>query len=69
LFPLFATGVVDTGGAPCLANITANFRNDPHAIFRGLREDDSKSKKSCDTVPFKQLTKFFYMIATHFQQL
>jgi hypothetical protein len=26
LFPLFALGVVDTGGAPSLANIYANFR-------------------------------------------
>jgi hypothetical protein len=26
LFPLFAAGVVDTGGAPLLANISANFR-------------------------------------------
>ncbi len=49
----FATGVVDTvgkfapgifGGAPWLANISANFRkflNDLRAIFRGLGKDDS----------------------------
>ncbi len=32
----FATGAVDTGGAPSLANISANFRkirNDPNVIF------------------------------------
>jgi hypothetical protein len=40
----FATGVIDTGGAPSLASITMNFRkiqNDPNVIFGGLGEDDS----------------------------
>jgi hypothetical protein len=52
LFLLFATGisntsgagVVDTGGAPSLANISANFRKNwksPYVIFRGLGENDS----------------------------
>ncbi len=43
----FATWVVDTGGAPWLANIFANFRkirNDPSVIIRGLGEDDSWKK-------------------------
>ncbi len=38
----FATCVVDTGGAPGLANISVNFReiqNGPNVIFRGLGED------------------------------
>ncbi len=33
--------VVDTGGAHWVANISANFRKDPNAIFRGLGEDVS----------------------------
>ncbi len=38
----FATGVVDTCGAPWLANIPRNFRkNDPNVIFMGLGEGDS----------------------------
>jgi hypothetical protein len=40
----FATGVDDTGGAPWLANISANFRQNskwPTVIFRGLGEGDS----------------------------
>jgi hypothetical protein len=55
LFPLFATGVidtggkfaagvVDTGGAPLLANISANFRNirnGPDGIIWGWGETDS----------------------------
>ncbi len=56
----FAAGVVDMGGEPWLANISANFRkirNDPNAIIRGLGEDDSRKKTeaknietlSCDT--------------------
>jgi hypothetical protein len=39
----FATGLIDTGGALSLANISENFRkirNDPNVIFGGLREDD-----------------------------
>jgi hypothetical protein len=35
MFPLFAAVVVDTGGAPLLANIFANLNknlNDPHVI-------------------------------------
>jgi hypothetical protein len=39
VFPLFAAGVVDTGGAPSLANISKNFRkiqNEPNVIFRAL---------------------------------
>jgi hypothetical protein len=35
----FATGI---GGAPSVANISANVRtNDPNVIFEGLGEDDS----------------------------
>jgi hypothetical protein len=68
----FATGVVDTGSEPSLANIFASFwkkiRNDLHVIFEGLGEDDSWkktwSKKSRDTVPLKtynfQVSKFFF---------
>ncbi len=40
----FGAGVVDTGGAPSLANISANFRKNmksPYVIFGGLGEDDS----------------------------
>jgi len=46
LFPLFATGVVDTGGAAWRANISANVkvRNNPHVIFRGLGEDYQRKK-------------------------
>ncbi len=56
MFPLFTAGIVDTGGAPWLANISAYFRkilNDPNAIIRGLGEDDSQKnqkKKSRDIV-------------------
>ncbi len=58
LFPLFATRVVDTDGAPWLANISENFRkncNDLNLIFRGLREDacfmkKPEAKKSRDIV-------------------
>jgi hypothetical protein len=35
----FAAGVVDTGGAPCLANNSVIFekiQNNPYAFFRGL---------------------------------
>jgi hypothetical protein len=38
----FATGVIDTGGAPSLANISENhWKNSklPNFIFRGLGED------------------------------
>ncbi len=35
----FATCVIDTGGAPSLANMYANFRNDPNVLFEGLGED------------------------------
>jgi hypothetical protein len=34
-------GFIDTGGAPSLVNISANFEknlNDPYVIFRGLRK-------------------------------
>jgi hypothetical protein len=47
LFPYFATGVVDsgvvdTGGAPGLANISANFRNffGPNGTLLGWGETD-----------------------------
>jgi hypothetical protein len=46
----FATGINDTsgtGGAPWLANISANFGkiwNDPNVIIRGLGGDDSWKK-------------------------
>ncbi len=43
----FATGVVDTGGAPWLANISDNFRKKfemTQHYFLGLGEDDSWKK-------------------------
>jgi hypothetical protein len=58
LFPLFAAGVVDTGGAPLLANISRIFEkiwNGPNGILWGWGETDSwkkpEVKKSRDTVP------------------
>jgi hypothetical protein len=36
-------GFIDTGGAPSLVNISANFEkilNDPNVIFRGFGKDD-----------------------------
>jgi len=58
----FATGVVDTGGAPWLANISANFRNirnGPNGILWGWVETDSwkktRSKKSRYTVPLNRI--------------
>ncbi len=51
----FATSVVDTGGAPRLANISANFQkiwNGPRVIFRGLGEEDSwKKSEAKNLVP------------------
>ncbi len=54
----FATGVIDTGGAPWLANISANFRKNskwPYCYFQGLGGrwfmKKTWSKKSNDTVP------------------
>jgi hypothetical protein len=55
----FATDVVDTGGGPSLANISANFQknfNDPNTIFKELRENDSsknQKQKSGNAVPLK----------------
>jgi hypothetical protein len=43
----FPTGVIDTGGAPWLANISANFqkvRNAPNGILWGWGETDSWKK-------------------------
>jgi hypothetical protein len=43
----FAASVVETGGAPWLANISANFRKKlerPNVIFRGLLEVNSWKK-------------------------
>jgi hypothetical protein len=45
----FAAGVVDTSGAPWLANISANFRknsnqNGPYGILWGWGETDSWKK-------------------------
>ncbi len=43
----FATGVFDTGGAPSLANNSANFENFPNypnVIFGGLGLDDARKK-------------------------
>jgi hypothetical protein len=51
----FGTGVVDTGGAPWLANISVNFRknlNDPHGILWGWGETD--------TVPLRFHGKNYY---------
>jgi hypothetical protein len=39
----FAAGLINTNGAPSLANISENFRkirNYPNVIVGGLREDD-----------------------------
>jgi hypothetical protein len=55
----FVTGVVDTGGAPWLENISVNSNlwkiwNDPTVMIRGLGEDDlwkNLKQKSPDTVP------------------
>ncbi len=47
IVPIIAAGVVDTGGAPSLASISANFRknrNYPNVNFGGLGEDDSGKK-------------------------
>ncbi len=57
-FP-FATGVIDTGGAPWFANIYANFRknvNVSYSLIRGLGETDpckkpEVEKKSHGNVP------------------
>ncbi len=55
-----ATGVVDTGGAPLLANISANSKKF-ETVLMGYSGDERKlihgqkirSKKSRDTVPLK----------------
>jgi hypothetical protein len=59
----FATGVVDTGGAPWLANISANFwKNSKRSNWNTLGMGgnwfmkETRSKKSRDTVPLKALT-------------
>ncbi len=60
----FAAGVVDTGGASSLANISANFRKirtDPKVIFGGtwgkmVHEKESWRKQSRDTVPLNSAT-------------
>ncbi len=56
----FATGVVDTCGAPWLANSCANFRKNwkwPYCYFQGLGQrwfmKKTWSKKSRDTVPLR----------------
>ncbi len=61
VFFTFATGVSDTGGAPCTANISRFFEkilNGTNGIFRGLGETDSWKKtcrrKSRDTVPLSR---------------
>ncbi len=54
----FATGVVDTGGAPWLVNISANFRKNSKrskcntlGLGGKLIHEKTRSKKSRDTVP------------------
>ncbi len=53
-FP-FATGVNDTGGAPWVANISANFRKKlkQPGILRGLGETDSWKSKISWHCPFR----------------
>ncbi len=64
-----ATGVVDTGGAPWLANISANFRkNSKRSKWNTLGlggnwcMNKTRSKKSRDTVPliYKHTINFFW---------
>ena len=57
----FATGVVDTGGAPWLANISANFLKNlkwSYCYYQGLGGrwfmKQTWSKKSRDTVPLRR---------------
>ncbi len=58
-FPLFSTGVVDTGDASWLANISTNFWKNSGAWGKVIHEK-TWIKKSCDTVPLKvQRTKRF----------
>ncbi len=54
----FAAGVVDTGGAPCLANISANVRKKFEMTLTLLSEaggkmihEKNQKQKSRDTVP------------------
>ncbi len=61
----FATGVVDTGGSPWLANISANFRKNSKRSKQntlGLGGNwfmkKTRSKKSRDTVPLSQRQHF-----------
>jgi hypothetical protein len=55
LFPLFANGVIDTGGAPSLANISANFQKITLLLFLGawvkVIHEKNLKQKSRDTVP------------------
>jgi hypothetical protein len=58
----FATGVVDTCGAPWLANISANFRKNLKWSLCYYQRLGGRwfmkktwSKKSCDTVPLRSL--------------
>ncbi len=59
----FATGVVDTGGAPWLANISAIFSKKFETVEREysgvgaklIHEKKTRSKKSRDTVPLIRL--------------
>ncbi len=60
----FTAGVVDTGSAPWLKNISTNFRKNskiPFCYFQGLGEtwfmEKTWSKKSCDTDPVSNVQK------------
>ncbi len=63
----FATGVVDKGGAPWLANISANVKkiwNGPNGLLWGSGETNSwkkaRSKKSCYTVPLNWTNEIWF---------
>ncbi len=63
----FATGVIDTGSAPSLSNISANFREKnskwPQCYFRGLGGDDlwkNTWNKSRENVPLSDQVSFIW---------
>ncbi len=65
-FP-FATGVndTDTGGAPWVANISANFRkiwNGPNGIIRGLKETDPCRKPEVESLVTLSFASSIYTI-------
>ncbi len=67
----FATGVADTGGAPWLANISANLRKKIETVGMGysgaggkLIHKKTRCKKSLDTVPLSQSSEAKYLCST-----